>query len=162
MMILARTLRLSSLFFVLSILALVSLIGCHGDGHEHGHADDLAHGHTNSDSDNGHANIEVLKITNLLRSSLALADSVEIIVSHLEVPPGTTLPAHYHPGEEFVYFLEGSGELYIDDQTIVLKGGDLYKIPLEKVHSFSTLEDQAKAVVFRVHKEGQPDRILVK
>jgi len=134
-------------------MAVAGLLACHNDSHGHAHA--------KADTDNAHASVEVLKITNLLRDSLALADNVEIIVSHLEVPPGTTLPAHYHPGEEFVYVLEGSGELYIDNKTIVLKAGDLYKVPFEKVHSFSTLENQAKAVVFRVHAEGQPDRILV-
>ena len=150
-MFLLSLIRVNCVYLVLPFMVGAGFLACHND----------SHGHTHLDTDNAHASVEVLKITNLLRDSLALADNVEIVVSHLEVPPGTTLPAHYHPGEEFVYVLEGSGELYIDDQTIVLKAGDLYKVPFEKVHSFSTLEDQAKAVVFRVHREGQPDRILV-
>ena len=152
-MLLLRSTRVNTLLLFLPFLAIASLMACHNEAHEHVH--------DNTDNDNAQATVEVLKITNLLRDSLALADNVEIVVSHLEVPPNTTLPTHYHPGEEFVYVLEGSGELYIDNKTIVLKAGDLYKVPFEKVHSFSTLEDQAKAVVFRVHTEGQPDRILV-
>jgi len=143
--------RANTLYQILLTSAVVSLMACHSGNHEH----------TQAPHDGAKASVEVLKITNLLRDSLALADNVEIIVTELEAPPNTTLPTHYHPGEEFVYVMEGSGELYIDDQTIVLKGGDLYKIPFEKVHSFSTLEDEVRAIVFRVHVAGQPDRILV-
>ena len=58
--------------------------------------------------------------------------------------------------------LEGEGELTLQDESaITLKEGDFYKIPLEKVHSFSTLDTEARAVVFRLHKSGQPDRILI-
>ena len=73
-----------------------------------------------------------------------------------------TLPTHFHPGEEFVYMIQGSGELSLKDQSkIVVKAGDVVKVPYEHVHSFSTPDESAKAVVFRVHKKGQPDRTLV-
>ena len=106
--------------------------------------------------------VQAVKIENLLRDSLELADGVEIVVSYLELPKNTTLPAHYHPGEEFVYMLEGSGELSLKDQSkIVLKPGDVFKVPFKQIHSFSTLNEDVKAVVYRVHESGQPDRILV-
>ncbi|MDX1478980.1 MAG: cupin domain-containing protein [Saprospiraceae bacterium] len=107
------------------------------------------------------SDIEVLKIENLLRDSLALAEDVEIIVSYLEVPVQTGLPKHYHPGEEFVYMLEGSGQLIVEGDTTTLGEGDLYKIPIRAVHSFHTVDEQARAVVFRVHEKGQPERVLV-
>ena len=107
------------------------------------------------------SNIEVLKIENLLRDSLALAEDVEIIVSYLEVPVQTGLPRHYHPGEEFVYMLEGSGQLIVWSDTMLLSEGDLYKIPMKAEHSFRTFNDEARAVVFRVHERGQPERILI-
>ena len=106
--------------------------------------------------------IKELKIDNLLRDSLELTDGVEVVMSYLEVPKNTTLPTHYHPGEEFVYILEGSGELSLKDKSkMILKAGDVVKVPLKHVHSFSTFDEEAKAVVFRVHEKGQPDRILV-
>ncbi len=105
--------------------------------------------------------VEELKIENILRDSLALAPDVEVIVSYLELPAGSELPTHYHPGEEFVYILEGEGVLTVLDEDIPLVAGDLYKIPLKAVHKFETSTSYGKAVVFRVHEKGQPDRILV-
>ena len=106
--------------------------------------------------------IEEVKIENLLRESLELTEGVEVVMSYLELPKNTTLPSHYHPGEEFVFMLKGSGELSLKDQSkILLKAGDAVKVPLKHIHSFSTLEEDAKAVVFRVHEKGQPDRILI-
>ena len=106
--------------------------------------------------------IQELKIVNLLRDSLELAEGIEVIISYVEIPKATTLPYHYHPGEEFAYILEGSGELLLEDQTkIPLKAGEAGKVPLKHTHSFSTLNEGAKLVVFRVHEKGQPDRVLV-
>ena len=105
--------------------------------------------------------IKELKIENLLRDSLALAPEVEVIVSYLEVPVKAALPLHYHPGEEFVYMLEGAGDLTLGGEVITLREGDLYKIPMRAEHSFKTNDEQGRAVVFRVHEKGQPDRFLV-
>ena len=88
--------------------------------------------------------IEALKIENLLRDSLALTEGVEVVVSYLEMPKETTLPTHYHPGEEFVYMIEGSGELSLKDQSkLIIKTGDVVKVPLKQVHSFSTIDESA-------------------
>jgi quercetin dioxygenase-like cupin family protein len=106
--------------------------------------------------------VETLKIENLLRDSLALAEGVEVVLSYIELPKNTTLPSHYHPGEEFVYLIQGSGELTLKDKSnIIIKAGQTAKVPLEQVHSFSSLNEDVKGVVFRVHEKGKPDRTLV-
>jgi len=106
--------------------------------------------------------ITSLKIENLLRHSLELTEGVEVVMDYVEIPKNTTLPAHYHPGEEFVYVLQGSGELSLKDQSkIIVKAGDVVKVPLKHIHSFSTIDEEYKAIVFRVHEKGQPDRILI-
>ena len=106
--------------------------------------------------------IQALKVETLLRDSLGLAPDVEVIVSYVEIPKNTTLPAHYHPGEEFVYTLKGSGELTLEGETkTIVKAGDLVKIPLRHIHSFSTIDQDVTVIVFRVHEKGQPERILV-
>ena len=143
----------NSALYTLLVFVSILVVAC---GHDH---DQHAHDHTH---DTALANdIEVLKVENLLRDSLALAPDVEVIVSYLEVPTEAELAKHYHPGEEFVYVLEGEGDLTIKGETITLKKGDLYKIPIREVHSFKTNDSQARAVVFRVHEKGQPDRIMV-
>jgi len=106
--------------------------------------------------------IEGLKIDNLMSEELELVEGTEIVVSHLVVPPNTTLPKHWHPGEEFVYILEGTGILWQKDkEDIVLKKGDVYKIPLKQVHTAKTLDESATILVFRVHEKGQPVRVNV-
>ena len=53
-----------------------------------------------------------LKLENLLRSQLAGAEGIEVIVSRVTIPPNTSLPRHWHPGEEFAYVLEGTVTLW--------------------------------------------------
>ena len=105
--------------------------------------------------------IEALSIENLFRDSLALAGNVEAVVSYLEVPANSALPPHYHPGEEFVYLIEGSGQVTIEDSTWTVNQGEFQRIPFKAPHSFATQDQPAIIVVFRAHEKGQPDRILI-
>ena len=107
--------------------------------------------------------ITELKMQNLMKESLALAEGVEVVVSYLEVPKNTTFPRHTHPGEEFAFVVEGSGFVQIGDgEKIALTSGKAEMVPFKKEHTFSTEEESAKIVVFRVHEKGQPERTLVK
>ena len=134
---------------ILSILAVSIFISCSNE----------------KESQNFESNgdvVEAVKIENLLRESLALAEGVEVVLSYIELPKNTTLPSHYHPGEEFVYLIQGSGELTLNDNSkIIIRAGQTAKVPLKHVHSFSSLNEDVKGVVFRVHEKGQPDRTLV-
>ena len=57
---------------------------------------------------------------------------------------------------------QGYGELTLKDESkLMVRAGEPAKVPLKHVHSFSSLDEDVKAVVFRVHEKGQPDRILV-
>ena len=110
----------------------------------------------------GAAAADALKIENLMRADSQVAGGVEVIVSVIEIGPDFTLPKHYHPGEEFVYLLEGSATVWQQDKAdVVLNAGDVFKIPLEQVHTAMTSDSSARAVIFRVHKKGAPDRIPV-
>ena len=101
-----------------------------------------------------------VKVENLLRSDLQVSGELEVIVSLVEIAAGTSLPKHHHPGEEFVYVIEGSSTLWQEGKAdTVLNAGDAYRIPLEQVHTAMTGEQAAKAIVFRVHRKGMPDRI---
>jgi len=97
----------------------------------------------------------------LMTDQLAIAEGVEVVVSHIVVPPNTTLPVHWHHGEEFVYVLEGSAVLWLKGKPeISMKKGDIYKIPLKETHTAKTTDEQATVIVFRVHEEGKPVRVL--
>jgi quercetin dioxygenase-like cupin family protein len=105
---------------------------------------------------------EGLKLETLLEAVLEGVEGTEIIVSKVTLPPNTSLPKHWHPGEEFAYVLEGSVTLWQKGkQDIVAKAGDVVKIPLKQVHTAITQDEAATVLVFRVHEQGQPERVPV-
>lgn len=106
--------------------------------------------------------IQGLKIDNIMTSQLELVEGIEVVVSHVVIPANTTLPKHWHPGEEFIYVLEGSVVLWQKDKSDShLKKGDVFKVPLKQIHTARTMEEGATILVFRVHEEGKPLRINV-
>ena len=106
--------------------------------------------------------LEKPEIQNLMKSALEGADGLEVIVSHVALPPNVTLPRHWHPGEEIAYILQGSVTLLLEgEDEKTLSEGAVGVVPLKKVHTARSGEKGATIIVFRVHEEGQPDRVLV-
>jgi quercetin dioxygenase-like cupin family protein len=102
------------------------------------------------------------KLETLLKTELEGVKGTEVIVSHVTIPPNTSLPKHWHPGEEFAYILEGSIVLWQKDKPeVVMNAGDIGKVPLKAIHTAMTKEQGATLLVFRVHEMGQPERVLV-
>ena len=104
-----------------------------------------------------------LKLENLLQQSLAdeFIPGREIVVSYVEIPPNTTMDRHWHPGEEFHYYLEGEVEIAIDGETSIIgTPGTVGHVPFKKMHTALAGEKGAKILVFRVHTEGKPVRYL--
>ena len=98
----------------------------------------------------------------MLRAPITIADGLEVIISDVVIPPNGKVPRHYHPGEEFIYVIEGSAVHIEEDQPDrILKAGDTYVIPPEAEHSPRGGSEGARAIVFRVHVEGEEERILV-
>ena len=103
-----------------------------------------------------------LVVKELLNSQLEIWEDGEIIISYVEVPAGYELKKHYHPGEEFAYVIEGSGTTWFEDMPeVVVNKGEIVKIPLRAVHTMIPGPDGIKALIFRIHKEGEPLRINV-
>jgi len=110
----------------------------------------------------GMGNVAALKFVDLLTSQLEGVENTEVVMSITTIPPYTTAPKHWHPGEEFAYVLEGSFVLWQEgkpDESY--NKGDVGKVPLKQVHTISTKEEGATILIFRVHELGQPGRILV-
>jgi quercetin dioxygenase-like cupin family protein len=102
------------------------------------------------------------KLETLLRSVLQGVADTEVIMSRVTLPPNTTLPKHWHPGEEFAYILEGSVTLWQDGkENIRLEAGEVAQVPLEQVHTAITGDEGVTILVFRIHEQGQPERIPV-
>ena len=102
------------------------------------------------------------EIQNLLTNTLEGSDGLEVIVSHVSLPPNVTLPKHWHPGEEIAYMLQGSVTLLLDGESEKeITAGEVGIVPLKALHTARSGDEGATIIVFRVHQEGQPGRILV-
>ena len=101
-----------------------------------------------------------LKLENLLKAKLEGVADTEVVVSKVNIPPGTSLPKHWHPGEEFAYVLEGTVTLWQEGKPdIVVKQGEVAKVPLKQVHTAITGPEGVSLLIFRVHEQGKPERI---
>ncbi|MHC5066923.1 MAG: cupin domain-containing protein [Planctomycetota bacterium] len=121
----------------------------------------LAPGHGAS-SDQSAATQSGPALETLLKAVLEGVDGTEVIVSRVTIPPNTSLPKHWHPGEEFAYILEGSVTLWQKDKDeVVCEQGDAVMVPLKQVHTAITKAEGATILVFRVHELGEPERIPV-
>ena len=104
-----------------------------------------------------------LKMENLLKTALdgEFTPGREVVVSLVEIPPNTTLESHWHPGEEFHYYLDGEAEIRIDGAPpFTGKPGTVGHVPYKVTHTAVTGEKGARALVFRVHTAGEPVRHL--
>nr|WP_319383843.1 cupin domain-containing protein [uncultured Roseibium sp.] len=105
--------------------------------------------------------LERPEIKNLMTHALESAAGLEVIVSQVVLPPDVTLPSHWHPGEEIAYVLQGSVTLILEGEgEEEFSAGDVGIVPLKQVHSARSGTDGATILVFRVHEEGQPGRVM--
>ena len=98
----------------------------------------------------------------VLRTVLAGHPDVEVIISDVVIPPNSTIPRHYHPGQEFLYMIGGTS-VHVEEgkPDLHMKAGDSYVIPPRAIHAPRGGPNGARAIVFRVHDKNQPERILV-
>ena len=56
------------------------------------------------------------KVSNLLHAALSedFTPGREVLVDVVEIPPNTALDRHWHPGEEFHYYLDGEPIIEIE------------------------------------------------
>jgi len=103
------------------------------------------------------------KVTNLLTTTLAaeLAPDREVLIDLVEIPPNAKLDWHWHPGEEFHYYLAGDPVIELGDApSIVGRPGTVGHVAFRQRHRATTGREGAKIVVFRVHTKGAPWRYL--
>jgi quercetin dioxygenase-like cupin family protein len=103
-----------------------------------------------------------MSFENLLTTELMGAEGTEVVVSRVTVPAGASLPRHFHPGEEFAYMLAGELTLLQDGkQDEVYREGEVGVVPFKQVHTIKAGEEGCSILVFRVHEQGEPERVLV-
>jgi quercetin dioxygenase-like cupin family protein len=103
------------------------------------------------------------KITNLFTAPLAteFTPRREVLIDLVEIPPNQKLDWHWHPGEEFHYYLEGEPVIELKDAPpIIGKPGTVGHVEFMRRHQATAGAKGAKIVVFRVHTQGEPWRHL--
>lgn len=91
----------------------------------------------------------------MLRAPTAMAEGLEVIISDVIIPPSSRLPCHYHPGEEFIYVIEGEVvHVEAEKPDRIVKAGETVVIPPKVIHAPHTTDQAARAIVFRVHMAG--------
>ena len=99
------------------------------------------------------------KIEALFEGPLAAVPGMNLMIKRFAVPPGFVGAKHFHPGQVFVYVLEGGITVEMgEDAPLILKPGDLFQEPLGRVMRGKNLsaDDWAKFVVFQIGEAGKP------
>ena len=98
----------------------------------------------------------------VLTAPITVGGELGVIISDVVIPPNGQVARHCHPGQEFLYLVEGSA-IHVEHgkPDLPLKPGDAYVIPAGAIHSPIGGPQGARAVVFRIHVEGQPERVAV-
>ena len=105
-----------------------------------------------------------VKRTPLLKGELTGIAGKEVTMFTAEVPPGARTGKHYHPGDEFIFVLEGTGVLEEQGKPpITMKPGMAlhYASPAEKaayIHEAKNTSDTAplKLLAVLITDKGQP------
>ncbi|HSG35046.1 MAG TPA: cupin domain-containing protein [Sphingomonadaceae bacterium] len=93
----------------------------------------------------------------IFREATAAAPGHELIVADLRLPPNSVGEPHFHPWEEFLYVIEGSAVLDVDGQEPrVLQAGESFVIPGRTVHTPRAGPGGIRAIIIRLHDEGDP------
>lgn len=103
------------------------------------------------------------KVTNLLTAALSteFTRGREVLIDLVEIPPNQKLDWHWHPGEEFHYYLEGNPVIErADAPPIIGKPGTVGHVEFKQLHQASAGDGGARILVFRVHTKGEPWRYL--
>jgi quercetin dioxygenase-like cupin family protein len=90
------------------------------------------------------------------------APSNRLIVTDLRLASDAVGVTHYHPWEEFLYVIEGVALVEMDGaSTRTVMPGESFVIPAQPVHTPRAGPQGVRAIVVRVHREGDPVSVPV-
>ena len=94
----------------------------------------------------------------LRKADLTGVPGTEVIMATLEIPPGATVPRHFHYGDEFLYVLEGGSFQAPGQDPASFKSGVSLRFPREAPHGGFTVVGEKTLKVLTVHvvDKGKP------
>lgn len=100
----------------------------------------------------------MMKRTELQRVDLTGVPGTEVITATIVAEPGSKIPRHSHPGDEFLYVIEGGMIQVPGKEPVEMKTGQAVHFPRGLVHGGFTVvgEKTIKAVTVHVVDKGKP------
>ncbi|NKB48206.1 MAG: cupin domain-containing protein [Alphaproteobacteria bacterium] len=100
----------------------------------------------------------------LQKADLTGISGTEVVMATLEIQPGGVVPRHTHPGDEFLYVLEGGSLQAPGQDPVTFKTGMSIRFPRDVPHGGLTLVSDKPLKVLTVHivDKGKPRVELVK
>lgn len=90
--------------------------------------------------------------------------SLEMRLNLVTQPPGYSAALHHHPGQGFVYMLEGTAESAYGDEAIKrFAAGDHWAEPADVAHRVARNPDahtNRRFLVFSINRPGEPGTIF--
>ena len=88
--------------------------------------------------------------TELNRVGLSGSETLEVVVSRTEIPPGARVPLHSHSGDEHVLVLQGGPVTMANGNPYSFETGMTFAIPAGRVHGGMTATGSAPVVLYSV------------
>ena len=103
-------------------------------------------------------------VKTLHKGALTGVDGRSAIIKHFTLPAGFVGGKHFHPGNVFVYVLEGEFTVETEKGTLTVRAGELYPEVPGMVMQGKNLSTSvaAKLLVFQVGDTGKPMMIKAK
>ena len=101
----------------------------------------------------------------LSKTDISDTPGKEGVVLSVVIPAGLAGGKHYHPGDEFLYLVEGALTIEIDGKApVTLKPGETLHIPSKAIHRAlnPNANAAARVLTFGVFQKGEPDTTPVK
>ena len=105
------------------------------------------------------------KVTPLLKTELVGMKDKEVNILHIDVPPGFSTVKHLHPGQLFIYVLEGAVTIAVDGKAPIKLGpGDVAEEPSNQwmVGKNLSTTHGAKLVIFEIGSKDKPLKVDAK
>src|SRR5262245_58117367 len=100
---------------------------------------------------------QAIKRSPLMRADLTGVEGKEVIMTLLEAQPGAVFPAHIHPGDEFIFVIDGSMEGFVGSIQSTTKTGETFHAPREVPHGGTVVgAAPVKFIAVHVVDKGKP------